>query len=113
MIRTINIDGHEIEMKCTGNTPRVYRNEFTRDLFVDLDEMNKAYLKKGEHTDFSCIERLAYTMAKQANAEIGTIDEWLDQFDSPMALMMAMPDILGVWNESQKSIVEQKKESGR
>ena len=113
MIRKIKIEDKEIELKCTGNTPRVYRNEFTRDLFVDLDKMNQDYLKKGEHADYSCIERLTYTMAKQANAEVGTIDEFLDQFDSPFALMMAMPDILGVWNESQKSIVEQKKAKGR
>lgn len=113
MLRTIEIDGKAIEMKCTGNTPRAYRNEFTRDLFVDLDKMNQDYQKRGEHADYSCIERLAYTMAKQAKPDVGTIEEWLDQFDSPMALMMAMPDILGVWNESQQTTVEQKKGIGQ
>lgn len=109
MERTIVIDGKEIAMKVTGNTPRVYRNEFVRDLFVDLDKMNEQYKKEGERTDFSCVERLAYTMAKQANPEIGSIDEWLDGFDSPMAIMMAMPEILNLWTESQGSLSTQKK----
>ncbi len=113
MIRTIQIDDKDITLKCTGNTPRAYRDEFTRDLFVDLDKMNQDYLKNGEHADFAVIERLVYTMAKQANAETGTIDEWLDQFDSPLAIYLAMPAILGVWNESQQSIVKEKKVNGR
>ena len=113
MQRTITIDSKEVAMKVTGNTPRAYRNEFTRDLFVDLDTMNKEYLKNGEHADFSCIERLAYTMAKQANPEVGTIDEFLDQFDSPLAIYMAMPNILGLWNESQASINTQKKRNAQ
>lgn len=113
MEKTVRIDGKEIAMKCTGNTPRAYRNEFNQDLFVDLDTMNKAYQKKGEHADFSCVERLAYTMAKQANPDIGSIDAFLDQFDSPMAIMMAMPEVLGLWNESQAPTVEQKKGNAR
>lgn len=113
MERTIKIDDKDIVLKCTGNTPRVYRNEFTRDLFTDLDIMQKDYSKQGDRADFSCIERLAYTMAKQADAEIGTIDDWLDQFDSPFALLMAMPAILDVWNESQKTTSTPKKANGR
>lgn len=113
MIRNISIEGKEIPMKVTANTPRAYRNEFAKDLFIDLDTMNTEYKKHGEHTDFSCIERLAYTMAKQADADIGSIDEWLDGFDSPMAIMMAMPSILGLWTESQQSLVTQKKRQGQ
>ena len=108
MERTIKIEGQDITLKCTGNTPRVYRNEFTRDLFADLDAMNQGYQKNKEKADFSCIERLTYTMAKQANPDIGTIDEFLDQF-GPFSLLMAMPDILDVWNESQRITVQQKK----
>lgn len=110
MERTIKIDGKDIAMKCNANTPRDYRSEFGKDLFVDLERMNKQYIKTGT-TDTECIEMLAYTMAKQANGEIGTIREWLDQFENPMAILYAMPAILEVWNESQKSIVEEKKES--
>lgn len=113
MQRTIVIDGREIAMKVTGNTPRAYRNEFTRDLFIDLDNMNTSYKKNGEHADFSCVERLAYTMAKQADPEIGTIDEWLDSFESPMAIMMAMPEILSLWTDSQATTTTQKKSNVR
>lgn len=112
MERSIKIDGIDVPLKCTGNTPRVYRNEFSQDLFTDLDRMNKAYQQNGERADFSCIERLAYTMAKQANPELKSIDEFLDQF-GPFSLMIAMPEILDVWNESQQITVEAKKASAQ
>lgn len=109
MEKTILIDAKEVTMKVTANTPSKYRNEFGRDLFKDLDAMNKEYQKNGNIADTSCVERLAFTMAKQADPTITRIDEWLDRFDNPFSMIYAMPDILEVWNESQQTMSEQKK----
>lgn len=100
MERKVEIEGKEIPVKVTGNTPRSYRINFGRDVFKDLDTLNKAYKKEGVGADFSCLEMLFYTMAKQANGSIGTIDEFLDGFDSPLSIALNMGAILEVWNES-------------
>lgn len=108
MERTITIEGKEIAVKVTGNTPRVYRNEFGRDVFKDLDTLNREYQTKGIGTDFSCLERLFYIMAKQKNKAIGTIDDFLDQFDNPMSIILNIGAILEVWNESTETLAVEK-----
>lgn len=100
MERKIEIEGREIALKVTGNTPRTYRINFGRDVFKDLDELNTAYKTEGLGADFSCLEMLFYTMAKQADKSIGTMDEFLDTFDSPLSIIMNVGAILEVWNES-------------
>lgn len=100
MERKLMIEGREIPVKITGNTPRSYRINFGRDVFKDLDDLNKAYKKEGLGADFSCLEMLLYTMVKQANGSVGTLDEFLDTFDNPLSIVLNIGSILELWNES-------------
>ena len=112
MEKTIKIGEKEILMKATGNTPKRYRNEFNEDLLIKLQNLyNHLNHKTGEfqgEVDLSVVENLAYIMAKQADPEIGSIEEWLDEFEVA-DIYNAMPQILGVWGSSTETLSRPKK----
>lgn len=112
MEKTITIGNREITMKATANTPKRYRNEFNKDLLIELQNLfNHLDKKTGEfvgQVDLSLVENLAYIMAKQADPEIGTQDDFLDQFEVA-DIYNAMPQILGVWSTSTETLSTAKK----
>ena len=120
MKKVIVIDGIECSMKCSGATPAFYRNIFKHDLFQEFVGLQK-FLKtdeKGNTTadlnsfDFGIVERLAYTMAYQADRSVGSMEDWLDQFDHSTAILDAMPDIVSLYMEGLQTSSEVKKKSG-
>ncbi len=111
MEKTVNIGNIEVLMKVNANTPRLYREEFGRDLIIDLKKFMSHIDKQGRingEFDFSTIENMAFIMQKQANG-CKTIDEFLDQFEGIDDLYEAMADIIGLWNLSKKNTSEAKK----
>lgn len=113
MIDTIKIGNVEVTMKVTGNTPRKYRELFNKDLLIDMQHLMLNVNKDGslkEGFDWGVIERLAYTMAKQYDETIGSIDDWLDNF-GVVDLYGASRHILNLWNKSKESIAEPKKKN--
>lgn len=116
----VNIDGIECAMKCSGATPVFYRRLFNHDLFQEFVGLQKFLItdKDGKTTadlnsfDFGIVERLAYTMAYQADRSIGSMEDWLDQFDHSTAILDAMPDILTLYMEGLRTSSEVKKKSG-
>ena len=64
MEKTITIGNREITMKATANTPKRYRNEFNKDLLIELQNLfNHLDKKTGEfvgQVDLSLVENLAY-----------------------------------------------------
>lgn len=119
MKRTVNIDGIDVELKCTGATPTFYRNIFNHDLFKEFASLSKAMTTDSEGNtsmdltqfDFGIVERLAYTMAFQANRDLGPLEEWLDQFDHSTAILDAMPDILQLYMDGLNTSSEVKKKN--
>ena len=110
MKKTIMIDGIPVEMKCTGATPSFYRELFKRDLFIEFARLSKYYTSGDPAVmDFSIVEDLAYTMAYQANRDIGTKLEWLDQFEHTSAILDAMADILDLYTSGLQTTSELKK----
>lgn len=112
MERTINIGEKDILMRANANTPRLYREEFGRDLIVDLQKfmahIDKSGAIKGDF-DFSVVENMAYIMQKQAGG-INAINEFLEQFEID-DVYEAMADIIGLWNLSKKTTSEAKKKA--
>lgn len=113
MEKTITIGRHEVPMKATANTPKRYRNAFNEDLLLKLQDLfNHMDRQTGAFVgdvNLEVVENLAYIMAKQANNEIGTQDDWLDQFEAT-DIYNAMPDIIGVWGASTSTLSEAKKD---
>lgn len=113
MERTITIDGKPVKFKCTAGTVRAYRQLFTRDLLVDIQRLQSL---KEDSDDLSgealeVFERIAYTMAKQADDTIpDDVDEWLDSFEM-FSVYKALPEIIKMWALSQTTLSTPKKKA--
>jgi hypothetical protein len=112
MERTLTIDDKPVRFKCTAGTVRVYRQLFQRDLFSDIQKLEKMRQKDDESISdeaLSVFERIAYTMARQADDTIPeSIDEWLDGFGM-FSIYKALPEIIGLWGVSQTMLSPKKK----
>ena len=105
MIKTIQIDGKEIQFKATAATPRVYRQAFGRDIYIDLTTLSEE-MSKGETLSvesLSTFENLSFVMAMQAEGkEIAretineSMNEWLDQFET-FSIYKVAPQIMELW----------------
>ena len=96
MERTVDIGGKETRLLANGATPRKYRSLFPdKDIFRD---MSGAVSPKGEILNSEVFENIAYCMAVQGGLEGVTIEEWLEDMNSPLAVLEASPTILELWN---------------
>ena len=118
MEKTIVIDGRAIPFKASGNTPRLYRSLFMRDIFLDIEklaasvEKARKKAKNGESVldvgSLEIFENVAYTMAKQADPGIPSADEWFDSFNV-FSVYSVLPEIIELWNLNTIQIAESKK----
>lgn len=102
----IKIDGQDVLMEANGATPRVYRQMFGKDLLTTL---RHAIDNKGEVLDLEVFENLAFVMAKQAGSIDCDIDTWLGSFESSMAILNAIKDIMALWRGNIRTTEEPKK----
>ena len=126
MEKTIIVDGREIKMKASALVPRLYRFKFGRDLISDLNQLSKAYKKRMDLPenateeeiqdaqlsvlDLTIFENTAYIMAKHADPENvpETPEEWIDGFEI-FSIYEALPQILELWGDSNKTTSVPKK----
>lgn len=105
MDRVVLIDDKEVTMRATAATLIHYYSTFRRDLIKDMQAMQAEGTAMAPGTA-GTISRLAYIMDTDKNRP--AYDEWLEQF-SPFGVLMAGPEILGLWTDSQRRLVEGKK----
>ncbi len=118
--KTIQIGTQEVRFRSSATVPRLYRAKFKRDIFRDLNKLQKSYKDKGsekgssmEIEDLEIFENVAYIMAYHADPTIpGTIDEWLDQFEM-FSIYQVLPEILELWGDNLLTDVESKKNKNR
>ena len=103
MKKTITIDGKDITFVATARTPLLYKQWIGKDLFT---EMNRSQTDQAAALDV--FSKLAYVMARQADPEIGDIDEWFDSFGL-FSLYTALPQLTSMWNVETATSVETKK----
>lgn len=116
-------------MRASALTPRLYRFQFGRDIISDMNKLKKAYdkaMKLPEDAteeekndaqlsafDLTLFENIAYTMAKHADQSIpDTPEEWLEGFNM-FSIYEVMPEILKLWNISQRQTSKPKKKRGK
>lgn len=105
----IEIDGKKVPFKATANTPRLYRIKFRRDLIRDMSRLAKQHKKKRfEIPDLEMFENIAYIMALQSNANIGSIDEWMDGFKM-FDIYEILPQLIELWGANVETQIESKK----
>lgn len=106
MEKTIRIDDKDVKFKSTAATPRIYRQNTGRDLFVDIQTLQAA---SDENINSTIFEDLAYTMAKQADPTLpDTALEWLDSFGM-FSIYMILPEIIELWQLSSLSTADVRK----
>lgn len=121
MIKTIQIDGKEIQFKATAATPREYRRAFGRDIYIDLTTLYED-INKGESLSVDSLEtfeNLSFIMAMQAEGKgierenvNKDMSEWLDQFDT-FSIYKVVPQIMELWRLNTEQTSEPKNPPAR
>lgn len=118
METTIRIDGQDVRFKSTAAVPLLYRRQFKRDLFRDLQAVAEAMSgRDASSTDLhiqalSTFENLAYIMAKHGDPDTvpDSPEEWLDGF-SMMPIYAVFPVILDLWSGNVDGLEKSKKKA--
>ena len=114
--KTLTICGQDVTFRSSASVPRMYRIKFGRDIFKDINRLEKSYKDNGgedassmEIEDLEIFENVAYIMALHADPTIPkTIDEWLEQFDM-FSIYEILPEILELWGTNFITDLEAKK----
>ena len=114
--KTLTIDGKAVTFRSSASVPRIYRIKFGRDIFKDINKLEKSYKEKGgedassmEIEDLEIFENVSYIMAFHADPTIPkTIDEWLEGF-SMFSIYEILPEILELWGTNFITDLEAKK----
>ena len=76
MQKTINVCGKEVVLKTNGLVPLIYKKEFKRDFFKDIQTMSK------DNYDMEVLYNLVWVYARIADKEIEGLFEWLASFET-------------------------------
>ena len=115
LIKKMDIDGKQVSFKASAAIPRIYRIKFGREIYKDLNTLEKA-IGKGDEKDsnldlfsLEMFENIAYVMAKHADPSIpDTPEEWLDEFNT-FSIYQVLPQLIELWGLNVKTDVEAKK----
>lgn len=114
MEKTIVIDGKEMKFKATAATPRVYRQAFGRDIYIDAQSLYKS-MDAGVDLSvdsLNAFENIAFCMNSQAEGRElkresieKDMEEWLEQFET-FSIYKILPQLIELWklNTEQKSV---------
>ena len=115
MKQNIEIDGHMVPFRASAAIPRIYRLKFHRDIYKDLNALEKAV---GDGTEESSnldlfslemFENIAYVMAKHADPAIpDTPEVWLDEFNT-FSIYQILPKLIELWGLNVQTDVQAKK----
>lgn len=121
MEKTIKIDGQDVKFKATASTPRVYRQAFGRDIYIDMTSLYDA-MSKGEELSVSNLEsfeNMAFCMYAQAEGRELKRDiiekemtEWLDRF-STFSIYKIVPELMELWRLNTEQSVKPKNQVAR
>ncbi len=116
MEKTISVDGRELKLKATASTPRVYRQAFGRDIFVDIKSLLAGLSADADVSVeyLNAFENIAYCLNAQAEGKElkretleKDMEEWLDQFET-FSIYHIFPQIMDLWRLTNEQTVEPK-----
>lgn len=101
MKKQIEVGNKLVDIDVNADVPRLYRELFSRDIFVDVFS-----LKKELRTEI--VENILYAMAFEYDENIGDKRTFLRQFDGIYDVLNASPDILGAWEDGEETTSKSK-----
>jgi hypothetical protein len=117
--KTIEIDEKPVTFRASAAIPRLYRNKFHRDIYRDLNELQKGIDENDAENSnldtfsLELFENIAWLMAKHADKDVpDTPDEWLDEF-STFSIYEILPQIIELWGLNTEQQVTAKKNGMR
>ncbi|MFZ1237475.1 MAG: hypothetical protein WAR39_10865 [Prevotella sp.] len=119
LTKEIEIDGKPVLFKASAAIPRIYRVRFNRDIYKDINELNKRIQANKESSSnidpgsLEMFENIAYVMAKHADSsQPDDIDEWLEQFNT-FSIYQVLPQLIELWGLNVQTQIEAKKNLAR
>lgn len=113
--KTIEVDGKAVEFRASAAIPRLYRNKFHRDIYKDLNELQKGIDENNaansnlDTFSLELFENIAWLMAKHQNPDVpNNPEEWLDEFNT-FSIYEILPQIIELWGLNVEQQVESKK----
>ena len=101
--------------RASAAIPRIYRVKFHRDIYKDLQALEKAIGDNSEAESnmdmfsLEMFENIAFVMAKHADPTIpDTPEEWLDRFNT-FSIYQVLPQIIELWGLNVQTDVQSKK----
>lgn len=115
IVKKIEIDGKKVAFKASAAIPRIYRLKFQRDIYRDLNALEKSLGSSEEENSnldlfsLEMFENIAFVMAKHADPTIpDTPEEWLDDFNT-FSIYQVLPRLIELWGLNVETDVEAKK----
>ena len=113
--KMIAIDGQEVTFRASAAIPRLYRVKFHRDIYRDLDALQKAMEGSNEGAStldtfsLELFENISYIMARHADPSVpDSPEEWLEQFNT-FSIYQVLPQIIELRGLNLRTEVESKK----
>nr|DAO60230.1 MAG TPA: tail assembly chaperone protein [Caudoviricetes sp.] len=114
--KKIEIDGQMVEFRASAAVPRLYRIKFGRDIYKDLQSLEKSVGDNDEESSsldlfsLEMFENIAYIMAKHAHPDQvpDTPDEWLENFNT-FSIYQILPQLIELWGLNVQTEVEARK----
>ena len=115
MKQNIEIDGKQVAFRASAAIPRIYRMKFHRDIYKDLQALEKSIGSNSEDVSsldmfsLEMFENIAYVMAKHADNSIpDSPEEWLDNFNT-FSIYKVLPQLIQLWGLNTQTDIESKK----
>jgi hypothetical protein len=108
--KTIKVDGKDVLFKASAAVPRMYRLKFQRDIYKDMEQLQKDFSGKDMNMNgLEIFENVAYIFAKHADPDIpDSPDEWLEQFNM-FSVYEIFPQLIDLWGLNVEQEVDSKK----
>nr|DAZ62000.1 MAG TPA: tail assembly chaperone protein [Caudoviricetes sp.] len=125
--KNIVVDGIKVPFKASAAIPRLYRLKFRRDIYQDLNALQKAMQQQNEQNpddqnpaassldivSLELFENIAYIMAKHADPAVpASPDDWLEQFNT-FSIYEILPQLIDLWGLNVETQVTGKKNIAR
>ena len=110
MKKTVTLCGKSCTLENNALLPRRYRNQFGRDLIVDMQTMVDAYRSDKSKFSTETLENITWLMLKESGEAVGeNPEEWLAGLDDAFAVYEVIGDVVELWGKGRETTSKPKK----